>query len=151
MLFERAELRNRLIRLVGYGRMTLTTRALDEASERIGRYLLGLSVVNATMGLAFVLGVFLIGLPDALLWGALLALMRFVPYVGVWLAVVPTVLFSLALFDGWTKPLSVAGLFVALELIVSGAVEPIVYSQRAGVSKVALLVAIAVWTWLWGP
>jgi hypothetical protein len=151
MLFERAELRNRLIRLVGYGRMTLTTKALDEAAGRISGYLLGQSLVNASIGLAFALGVFLIGLPYALLWGALLAVMRFVPYVGVWLAVLPTALFSLALFDGWTKPLSVAALFVILEVIVSGVIEPIVYSQRAGVSKVALLVAIAVWTWLWGP
>jgi AI-2E family transporter len=87
----------------------------------------------------------------ALLWGALLAVLRFVPYIGVWLAVAPTVLFSLAMFDGWTKPLSVVALFVVLELIVSGAVEPILYSHRAGVSKVALLVSIAVWTWLWGP
>ena len=151
MLFERAEMRNRLIRLVGYGRMTLTTRALDEASERISGYLVGQSIVNATIGLTFAVGLWLIGLPYALLWGALLAGLRFVPYVGVWLAVLPSILFSLAVFDGWMKPVSVAALFVVLEVIVGGVVEPIVYSQRAGVSKVALLVAIAVWTWLWGP
>lgn len=151
MLFERIEMRNRLIRLVGYGRMTLTTKALDEAGERISRYLLGQSMINASLGLVFALGAFVIGLPYALVWGALLAVLRFIPYVGVWLAVLPPILFSLAVFDGWTKPLVVLALFVALELVVGAVIEPIVYSQHAGVSKAALLVAIAVWTWLWGP
>lgn len=151
MLFERVELRNRLIRLVGYGRVTVTTRAMDEAAERISRYLLGQSLINTGIGLFFALGLSLIGLPYALLWGALLVVLRFIPYVGVWLAVLPPILFSLAVFDGWTKPLSVVALFVVLELIVSAVVEPVVYSHGAGVSKVALLVAIAVWTWLWGP
>jgi predicted PurR-regulated permease PerM len=151
MLFERVELRNRLIRLVGYGRLTLTTKALDEAAERISRYLLGQSLVNAGLGLAFGVGLYVIGLPYALLWGALLTVLRFIPYVGVWVAVLPPILLSLAVFEGWTKPFSVAALLVVLELIVSGAIEPVVYSHRAGVSKTALLVTIAVWTWLWGP
>jgi predicted PurR-regulated permease PerM len=151
MLFERVELRNRLIRLVGYGRVTLTTKALDEAAGRISRYLLGQTIINTSLGLVFAVGLALIGLPYALLWGALLAVLRFIPYVGVWLAVLPPMLFSLAVFDGWAQPLSVAALFVILELLASAVVEPVVYSQHAGVSKVALLVAIAVWTWLWGP
>jgi predicted PurR-regulated permease PerM len=151
MLLERAELRNRLIRLVGYGRMTLTTRALDEAGERISSYLVGQSLVNTSIGGAVAVGLVLLGVPYALLWGVLLAVLRFVPYVGVWLAVVPPVLLSLAAFDGWAKPLSVAALFLGVDLLVSSVIEPIVYSQRAGVSKVALLVAIAFWTWLWGP
>ncbi|MGH6689784.1 MAG: AI-2E family transporter [Gammaproteobacteria bacterium] len=151
MLFERVEMRNRLIRLVGYGRLTLTTKALDEAAERISRYLLGQSLVNVGLGLAFGVGLYFIGIPYALLWGALLAVLRFVPYVGVWLGVLPPILFSLATFEGWTKPLWIVALFVVIELVVAVGVEPALYSNRAGVSKVALLVAIAVWTWLWGP
>jgi predicted PurR-regulated permease PerM len=151
MLFERGELRNRLIRLVGYGRVTLTTKALDEAAHRISRYLLGQSLVNSGIGLAFTLGLVVIGMPYALLWGALLAILRFIPYVGVWLAVAAPILFSLAVFDEWTTPVSIAAIFLVLELIVSGVVEPVIYSRHAGVSKVALLAAIAVWTWLWGP
>jgi predicted PurR-regulated permease PerM len=151
MLFERVELRNRLIRLFGYGRLTITTKALDEAAERISGYLLGQSIVNVSFGLAFGVGLYFIGLPYALVWGALLTVLRYIPYVGVWLAVLPPILFSLAVFDGWTKPLYIALLFIVLELIVSVGIEPVVYSQRAGVSKVALLAAVAVWTWLWGP
>lgn len=151
MLLERLELRNRVIRLIGYGRVTLTTKALDEAAERISRYLLGQSMVNAGLGLVFGVGLFVIGIPYALLWAALLAILRFVPYVGVWLGVLPPLLFSLATYDGWSQPVSVIALFLVLELIVSAAIEPIVYSQGVGVSKVALLVAVAFWTWLWGP
>ena len=151
MLFERVELRNRLIRLVGYGRVTLTTKALDEAAQRISGYLLGQSIVNLGIGLAFTIGLSVLGMPYALLWGAILAILRFIPYVGVWLAVLAPILFSLAVFEGWSTPLSIAALFVVLELIVGGFLEPVLYSRRAGVSKVALLMAIAVWTWLWGP
>ena len=107
--------------------------------------------MNVGLGLAFGVGLYVIGLPYALLWGALLTILRFVPYVGVWLGVPPPILFGLATFEGWTKPLSIVALFVVLELIVSAGIEPVLYSNRAGVSKVALLVAVAVWTWLWGP
>jgi len=151
MLLERTELRNRLIRLIGYGHLTLTTKALDEAGERISRYLFGQFTVNGGLALAFGLGLFLIGIPYAVLWGALLGVLRFIPYVGVWLGVAPPILFTLATFEGWTKPILVAGLFVLLEIVLSGFIEPVLYSQRAGVSKVALLVAVAFWTWLWGP
>ena len=151
MLFERVEMRNRVIRLVGYGRLTLTTKALDEAAGRISRYLLGQSLVNVGLGLAFGVGLYVIGLPYALVWGALLAILRFVPYVGVWLGVLPPILFGLATFPGWTKPLWIVAVFVALELVVGAGIEPVLYSNRTGVSKVALLVAVAVWTWLWGP
>jgi predicted PurR-regulated permease PerM len=150
MLFERVELRNRLIRLVGSGRVTLTTKALDEAAQRISGYLLGQSIVNLGIGLAFTIGLSVLGMPYALLWGAILAILRFIPYIGVWLAVLAPIVFSLAVFEGWWTPLLILALFVVLELIVGGFIEPVLYSRRAGVSKVALLVAIAVWTWLWG-
>ena len=151
MLLERVELRNRFIRLVGYGHLTLTTKALDEASDRISGYLLGQFMVNGGLALAFGLGLYAIGVPYAFVWGALLGMLRFIPYVGVWLGLLPPVLISLASFDGWLKPLLVIGLFALLEAALSGFIEPVLYSQRAGVSKVALLTAVAFWTWLWGP
>jgi predicted PurR-regulated permease PerM len=151
MLLDRVELRNRFIRLMGYGHLTLTTKALDEASERISRYLLGQVMVNGGLAIVFGLGLYAIGVPYAFVWGVLLGMLRFIPYVGVWLGVVPPVLISLASFDGWTKPLLVVGLFTVLELALGAFIEPVLYSHRAGVSKVALLMAIAFWTWLWGP
>lgn len=151
ILVELQALRDRFIRLVGWGRLTLTTKALDEAGQRISRYLLSLSLVNAGMGLVFGLGLLLIGVPYALLWGALLAVFRFVPYLGVWVAVLLPTAMSLAQDDGWARPLMVVALFLALELLANVVVEPVLYSQRTGLSKLALLVAIGFWTWLWGP
>jgi predicted PurR-regulated permease PerM len=151
MLLERQELRNRLIRLVGYGRLATTTRALDEAGERISRYLLMQTIINGSFGLGIGLGLVLIGVPYAVLWGFLAAVLRFIPYVGPWAAAALVGLFSLAVFPGWLPPLLVAGLFVILELLSNLIMEPMLYSQSAGASPVALLVAAAFWTWLWGP
>jgi predicted PurR-regulated permease PerM len=151
LLIERHDLRDRFIRIVGYGRLTLTTKALDEAGRRISQYLMSLALVNAGMGLAFGLGLWLLDIPYALVWGVVLALARFIPYVGVWPAAALPVALSLTVFDGWVRPLLVAALFLTLELVVNMVVEPVLYSHRAGVSKVALLVAVGFWTWLWGP
>jgi predicted PurR-regulated permease PerM len=151
MLFERADLRNRLIRLIGYGRLTVTTRALEEAGNRISRYLLAQSAINAFYGLAVGVALSLIGLPYAILWGVLGALLRFIPYVGPWLAALMPSVLALAAFEGWLWPLIVVALFAALELFTNAVLETLLYSDSAGVSQVALLIAIAFWTWLWGP
>lgn len=151
MLIAHADLRDRLFRLVGYGRVTVTTKALDEAGRRISRYLLMQSIVNGTYGCAVSLGLSVLGVPYALLWGLLAAALRFIPYVGPPLGALLPVGLSLAVFAGWLKPLLVGGLFVLLELTTNMILEPLLYGRSAGVSKVALLVAIMFWTWLWGP
>jgi predicted PurR-regulated permease PerM len=151
MLIRYADMRSRLIRLAGYGRLTIATKALDEAGQRISRYLLMQSLINGSFGFALSLGLFLIGVPYALLWGFLAAVLRFIPYVGpVVAAILPSTL-SLAVFPGWGQPLLVIGLILLLELISNMIMEPLLYGQSAGVSEVALLVAVAFWTWLWGP
>jgi predicted PurR-regulated permease PerM len=151
MLIQREDLRNRLIRLVGYGRLTFTTSALEEAGQRISRYLLMQTIINCTFGLAAGLALYLIGVPYFALWGFLAAVLRFIPYVGPFAAaIMPTVL-SLAAFDGWLWPMLVVGIFVALELGCNMGLEPLFYAESAGVSEVGLLVAVAFWTWLWGP
>jgi predicted PurR-regulated permease PerM len=151
MLMEREDLRNRIIRLVGYKRMNVTTKALEEIARRISRYLLMQSLINGTYGLAIAAALFLVGLPYAFLWGFLAGILRFIPYVGPWVgALLPTAL-GLAVFPGWLWPLSVVALFVVLELCTAMILEPLLYGHSAGVSQVALLVAIAFWTWLWGP
>ncbi len=151
VLIEREDLRNRVVRLGGYGRLVTTTRALDEASQRISRYLLMQSLINTSFGAGIAIGLLLLGVPYALLWGFLAALLRFIPYVGVGLAAVLLVTFALAAFPTWLLPVLVAALVVALELLCSMALEPLLYGQSAGVSEVALLCSVTFWAWLWGP
>jgi len=150
MLLERRELRDRVILLIGYRRLTATTRALDEAGERISRYLLMQSTINGSFGVAVGLGLFLIGVPYAVIWGSLAAALRFIPYVGSFVAALLPLALSLAVFPGWLQPALVVGLFLVLDLAIM-VIEPWLYGQSAGVSQFALLVAVTFWTWLWGP
>lgn len=159
MLLNREDLRDRIIRLVGHGRINLTTQALDDTGSRISRYLGALSIVNAAYGVCVATGLWVIGhflghgrgFPNVLAWGLLVALFRFVPYVGIWIgASVPLVL-SFALFPGSAVFFATLGLFIALEVIVSQFVEPFWYGASTGMSALAVLVAAVFWTWLWGP
>jgi predicted PurR-regulated permease PerM len=151
MLIELPTLRNRLIRLIGYSRLPITTKALDEAGTRITRYLVIQSLLNTFYGFCVVIGLSLIGLPYALVWGFLAGFLRFIPYLGPWLAAILPVFVSLAVFSGWAQPFAVLGFFVVLELINNLILEPILYGHNAGVSELSLLIAITFWTWLWGP
>ncbi|PYN08081.1 MAG: hypothetical protein DME02_09145 [Candidatus Rokuibacteriota bacterium] len=132
-------------------RVTLTTKILSDAADRIGRYLQAQSLINTGFGVTIATGLFLIGVPYALLFGVLGAVLRFVPYVGVWVAAGSAALVSLAVSDGWREPLMVLTLFTLVELLIYLVVEPLLYSHSAGVSPLALLITLAFWTWLWGP
>jgi predicted PurR-regulated permease PerM len=151
MLLERRELRDRVILLIGYRQMTATTKALDEAGARISRYLLMQSIINGSFGVAVGLGLFLIGVPYAVLWGSLAAALRFIPYLGAFVAALLPFVLSLAMSPGWLQPALVAGLFLVLELVTIMVMEPWLYGQSAGVSQVALLISLTFWTWIWGP
>ena len=151
MLIRREDLRNRFIRLVGHKHLNVMTQALDDASSRVSRYLLLQLGVNVGFGAVVGTGLYFIGVPHALLWGAVAALLRFLPYVGAVLSAVLPILLSLAMFDGWTKPLLTLGLYVAVELIVGNLIEPMVYGAQVGLSSLAILVAAVFWTILWGP
>jgi predicted PurR-regulated permease PerM len=150
MLIRYADLRGRILYLAGYHRLTIATKALDEAGHRISKYLLMQSIINGSFGAAAGLGFFLIGVPYAMLWGFLAAVLRFIPYAGPTVAAVLPSALSLAVFPGWGQPLLVIGLILLLELASNMIMEPLLYGQSVGVSEVALLVAVAFWTWLWG-
>ena len=151
MLLERRDLRDRLIGLFGLGQLTLTTRAFDEAGTRVSRQLLMQSLVNLVYGIAAGLGLYLLGVPYALVWAALGAALRFIPYIGPVIGAGAPIVISLAALPGWAGPLWVVGLFVVLELFTNFVLETVLYAGAAGVSQVALLVSVAFWTWLWGP
>jgi predicted PurR-regulated permease PerM len=151
MLFKREDLRNRLLRLAGLGQLNLMTQAFDDASGRVSRYLLMQFLVNAGFGIVFGLGLYWIGVPNPVLWGAVAGILRIVPYVGTSIAATLPLALSLAVFDGWLRPLLVFALVVGLELIVGNFVEPLLYGAHVGISSLALLVASVFWAVLWGP
>jgi len=150
MLIERQQLRDRVLVLFGSGTLAVTTRALDEAARRVSRYLFMQSLVNVIFGLGVALGLTLIGVPYALLWGVLASALRFIPYVGPWIGAGTPLLVALAALPGWTPWILVLGLFLVLELFTNLVLETYLYAEAAGVSQVALLVAVAFWAWLWG-
>jgi len=151
MLQRREELRNRVIRLAGHGRIVAATRFVDEAGQRISRFLLMQAIVNGTFGIILGLGLLWIGVKYALLWGFLGAMLRYLPYIGPYIAAFFPISLSVAINDGWGTTFWVIGLIVSLELIVANAVEPWLYGQSMGVSAIALLVSAAFWAFLWGP
>lgn len=151
MLLERHDLRDRLLRLCGRSRLSVTTRAFDEAGRRVSRYLLVQSLINLAYGAGVGVGLWALGVPYPVLWAFLGAALRFIPYVGPWIAAIAPTLVALAVLEGWTRPLLTAGLFVGLELFTNMVLETIFWAGAAGISQVGLLVAVAFWTWLWGP
>lgn len=152
MLIQREDLRDRFIRLAGTGNLTVTTQALDEAGHRVSRYLVMLLIVNGSYGVIVWLGLWAIGLPNPFLWGLLAATLRFVPYVGPWVAAVAPIALSVAISDsGWKTPMLTIGLFVVLELFSNNVMEPWLYGTNLGISVIGIIAMASFWTWLWGP
>ena len=150
ILVKREDLRDRLLHLIGVDQMHLSTQALDDGTQRISRYLLLQFLVNGLMGVAVAGGLMAIGVPYAPLWGAITAILRIVPYVGIFFAALLPLAVSLAVFDGWRHPALVFLLFFVLEMIVGNFVEPLLYGAHTGISSLGLLVSAIFWTILWG-
>ncbi|WP_019142553.1 AI-2E family transporter [Noviherbaspirillum massiliense] len=150
VLLEPSDLRDRFIRLAGSD-LHRTTEALSEAAERVSRYLLMQLVVNVTYGLPIGLGLYLIGVPGAFLWGLLATVLRFIPYLGPVIAAVPPIVLSFAVDPGWSMLLWTAALFLVVELISNNVVEPWLYGSSTGMSPVAVILSAIFWTMLWGP
>ena len=149
-LFDRENLRDRFIHLIGRGRLHVTTQAIDDASGRVSRYLGAQLIVNATYGVPIGIGLYFIGVPNAALWGLLAILLRFIPYVGAWIAAILPIALSIAISPSWTPPLATIGLFVVMELLSNNIVEPWLYGASTGLSPSAIIVSAVFWTWLWG-
>ena len=150
MLAQREELRNRLIRVIGYAHLTVTTRALEDAGSRITNYLWMQIAINGCFGLVVGIALFLIGLPYAFLWGFIAVPLLFIPIVGFWTAAALPTILSLAVFREWWWPLAIVALFFVLKTLINMILEPLLYGRSVGVFPVPLLMMIAFWTWLWG-
>jgi len=151
MLINQKDLRNRLFRLAGLDRLNVMTQALDDATQRVSRYLLMQLLVNICFGILCGIGLYVIGIPYAALWGSVAGILRIVPYVGAVVSALLPFTLSLAVFDSWLHPLLVLLLFATLELVTSNFVEPWLYGIHTGISALALLLTAVFWTVLWGP
>ena len=151
MLVRREDLRNRVIGLLGHGTLTGTTRVLVDAADRLSRFLLNQLLINVSFGIIFATGLVFIGVPFAFLWGFLAAVLRFIPYLGSWVAVGFPLLLSFAISAGWAQPVSVLVFFLVLDLLTANVAEPLLFGHSTGVTPIALLVAAAFWVWVWGP
>ncbi len=151
ILLAREDLRDRVVRLVGRRDLHRTILAMNDAAGRLSRYFLTQLALNTAFGAFIAAGLWVVGLPNVLLWGILAGLMRFVPFVGTFIAVVPPLLLALAAVHGWSAAAMVLGLFVVSEMVTGQVIEPLVYGQSTGLSPFAIILATAFWSFLWGP
>jgi predicted PurR-regulated permease PerM len=151
VLLEHEALRDRFIRIAGGTDIRLTTLAINDAGERLSRFFVSQFAVNFGLGLTIWIGLTIIGLPHPLLWAALAGVLRFVPYVGVWIAALCSVLLAAAVDPHWTLALETLGLFAIVELIAGQLVEPQLYGHTTGLSPLSVVIAAIFWSWLWGP
>jgi predicted PurR-regulated permease PerM len=151
ILLQREDLRDRFILLVSAGDLHRTTVALDDGASRLSRYFLTEIAINASFGVIIGTGLFFIGVPSAVLWGILAMLLRFLPYIGAWIAAFFPVALALAVDPSWSMLVWTIALFAVVELLLSQAIEPLLNAHNTGLSAVAVVVAATFWTWLWGP
>ncbi|SIO30745.1 Predicted PurR-regulated permease PerM [Bradyrhizobium erythrophlei] len=151
ILLQREDLRNRLIRLAGSYDLQRTTAALDDAAGRLSRLFLTQLIVNGAFGVVIGMGLWLIGVPSAILWGILAAALRFVPYIGAVIAAAFPLALAVAVDPGWSMLLWTLALFLIVEPVVGHVIEPMVYGHSTGLSAVAVVASATFWTALWGP
>ncbi len=151
LLRDREQLRDKLLRVAGRAHLTVTTQAIGETSQRISRYLLTIALLNIGFGVLIGIGLWMLRVPHAALWGVLAGLLRFIPYIGAVLSAAAPTFLAFAVFPNWYSSLAVLGLFVFSDQLIGGFIEPIVVGHRVGVSPIALLLAAIFWGWLWGP
>jgi predicted PurR-regulated permease PerM len=151
ILLQREDLRDRLIRLIGVSDMQRASATMNDAATRLSRYFLRQVLINATFGTFIALGLWGIGVPSPVAWGILAMLMRFVPYVGSYIAAAPPMLLAAVIEPGWTTVFLTGGLFLGSEMVMGQVVEPLVYGHGTGLSPIAVILSTVFWTWLWGP
>ena len=151
VLMQKEDLRDRFIRLFGSSDLHRTTRALDDAGQRLSKYFLSQLAVNTCFGLVIGVGLWLIGVPSPAMWGVMAGLLRFVPYIGSFLAAVAPAALAAAVDPGWGMTIAVVALFAVVEPLTGYVVEPLLYGHSTGLSPVSVIVSAVFWTWLWGP
>jgi predicted PurR-regulated permease PerM len=150
-LIARDDLRDRVVVLAGRARVAVTSKALEDVTERISRYLLMVAMLNGSYGIMLGLGMLALQVPYAFLWGFMAGSLRFIPYIGPWIGAIGPIGIALATSPGWFQPLGVFAFVLVLELVSNNILEPLVFGRSTGVSSTALIISAAFWGYLWGP
>jgi predicted PurR-regulated permease PerM len=151
VLIQRGDLRDRIVHLIGQGHVNVTTQALDEITARVSKFLVMTTILNAIHGAFVGIGLLILDVPNALVWGLAAIVLRFIPYLGPVVAAALPIALSLAVFDGWERPLMVIALHIVLETVSDNVLKPWFLSTSAGVSSLAIVIAALFWAWIWGP
>jgi predicted PurR-regulated permease PerM len=151
MLLERHKLRDRVLRLIGHSYVGTTTIAVDEAGSRLSRGLLMQLQINAALAVVLAIGLSLIGIPNAILWALLALVLRFLPYIGIWVSAAFPLILSLAVSTSWITPVLTLGLYIVAEVFTNNVIEPYAIGGSTGISPLAVIFSALFWTWLWGP
>jgi predicted PurR-regulated permease PerM len=150
MLLQKEDLRNRIVRLAGSEDLQKTTAAIDDAASRLGRLLFIQLVINTVFAIVIGTGLWLIGLPSAFLWGLLAGLMRYVPFIGAIAGMAFPLILAFVVSPGWSVFLLTLGFFLVVDFIVAHVIEPMVYGRSTGLSPFSVILAVTVWSFLWG-
>lgn len=151
MLFNREDIRNRIIRFMGQGKVGSTINAIDDVSNKVYDFLFRQMIVNLGYGFFVSIGLYFIGVPNFILWGYFAAIFRFIPYIGPWIGAVLPIAFSFIIADSFLLPILIISYFVVLEIITANFIEPLYYSTAVGISSFAFIASVIFWTWFFGP
>jgi len=150
-LLYREDIRDRAIRVFGSHDLSRTTSAMDDAGEGLSRYFIAQLAINSAFGIVVSIGTYFIGLPHPVLWGVMGGVLRFVPYIGAWIAAALPTLVAASIEPGWSMALLTVGLYAITEFLAGQLLEPLLYGHSTGLSPIAVVIAAIFWTWLWGP
>ncbi len=151
LLLQYEDIRDRVIRLAGTDNLSGTTAAMGDAGSRLSKYFLTQVVLNAGLGVVTAIALMIIGVPNPILWGVVSAIMRFVPYVGSFIAAIPPVLLAAGVDPTWTAALATALFFLITEPVMGQLVEPAVLGRSIGLSPFAMVISASFWVLIWGP
>lgn len=151
LLLQHQDMRDRIVRIFGTDNLSETTSAMSEAGKRLSRLFLAQTLMSASYGIVIGIVLWTVGLPGAIVWGVLAGVMRFVPFIGSYIAAVPPVILAAAVDPGWSLAIFTAAFFVISELVMGNVVEPLVLGRRIGLSPFAMIAAASFWTLVWGP
>ena len=131
-------------------RRTRMKRALYEIERQMSRYLFINTMISITVGAATSIWLTIIGMPNPLLWGAVAAVLNYVPYLGALVTVALIGIVALATFDGTERVLLACGGFMGINLLESNLLTPMVLGRKMPLNAVAVFVSLLFWGWVWG-